>query len=540
MASDLLSGLDSGIGANGEFGAINSPHPYHCAYLRSWQQCRDTTKGQEAVKCRDGGYCYLPPTQSMWIDGGSGGACGNFRLLAPYSKGWRAYESYKMRALFIPFMKDALDMIQGMLWNKAATVSVPPGMEDIIERATPDGANLSQLMRQITYEQVVTGRTGLYADLSSNPTTDVPQPYICQYGAESIINWDNGFPQKLPEAVLNLVVLDECAPRRINMFTWQESAQYRVLTLGDPLLDEPAGTFKAAAYSIPGGGIPTFDPTTLKAPNIRGKTLSFIPFVFVGACGNYADPDDPPLLGLSDIALAVYRLEADYLQGLYMTTQDTLFSKGFTREADSPIRVGAGAHVHSDYPEADLKYVGVNSNGLPELRLALENMIKMAASRAGELMDASSRARESGSALEMRIGTKTATLNSIALAMGEGVERILKHIATWLGLDATKVKVIPNLEFASKEFASMDLLTIVQAKMLGGPISFQSIHKWAVERGYTTSSWEEMVAEIEEENKSVREDFQPLPPPAPVTKVVPTKGQENSSNGGNPANGGAQ
>lgn len=527
MTQPSIIGPSVSVGG-ASWGAINSPHPLWSAYHRSWLQCRDTVRGQEAVKARDGGYCYLPPTQSMWIDGGA-----NFQgRLQHGSKGWRAYESYKMRALFIPFVKDAVDMIQGMIWNKPASVSVPTGMEYIIKRATPDGASLAQLMRDITYEQVVTGRLGLYADLAGNPSINAtPQPYICMYGAESIVNWDTGYPQQLAEAALNLLVLDECAPRRITMFSWQEAAQYRVLTLGDPLIDEPVGTYKVAAYSEPGGGIPSFDKSALKAPSIRGKTLNFLPFSFIGACGNYAEPDVPPLLGLSDISLSVYRLEADYLQGLYMTTQDTLFSKGFTRDSDSPIRVGAGAHVHSDMPEADLKYVGVSSNGLPELRLALENMIKMAASRAGELMDASSRARESGSALEMRIGTKTATLNSIALAMGEGVERILKMIARWMGLNEDEVKVIPNLEFASKDFASMDLLTIVQAKLLGGPLSYQSIHTWAVERGYTKLTWEEMVAEIEEENKNVREDFQPLPPPTPPVQAKPAAGNSAPSNG---------
>jgi hypothetical protein len=208
-------------------------------------------------------------------------------------------------------------------------------------------------------------------------------------------------------------------------------------------------------------------------------------------------------LGLSDLCLAIYRLEADYRQALFMQTQDTLFTKGFPEDKEKPLRVGAGGRIHSPVGQnADAKYIGVTSQGLPELRTARDNDLKMAASKAGELMDASSRARESGTALEMRIGSKTATMNEIAISAGEGLQRALRDCAMWMGIsDLDSIVVKPNFEFSSREFASMEFKNLVETKMLGGPISWSAIHKWSAERGGPGKdlSFKELMAEIERE-----------------------------------------
>lgn len=493
--------------------SIATRHPlYECVYPL-WEQLRDTSEGQHAVKARCEGHKYLPPTQGMWMDGGASGD-DRFRKLVPYSKGWRAYQTYLGRALFVPFVCDAADMMLGMLWNKLPQISLPKKMEFLWQKASPSGEGLLQLMRRANYQQIVTGRLGALLDLPSSEVRSAPQPYLSLYHGEDIINWDVVERSDLPGEVVKMIVLDECAPMRVNTFGWERSKQYRVLALGSLEDQRASGVYSVGVFSTREGEAPEFDPGLMRAPHVRGRTLPFVPFVFIGAIGNTSAIDYPPLLGLSDMSLAFYRMQADYRQGLYMTTQDTLFSKGFMLPDDSPLRVGAGAHVHSDFAEADMKYVGINSQGLPELRSAIENDFKIASHKAGELMDASSRARESGVALEMRVGTKTATLNSIALAMGEGFERQLKNMATWLGLNPDEVKIQPNFEFASKEFGSQDLNQLVSAKMLGGPISYQSIHKWAVDRGYTKLTWDEMVAQIKEEEK-ILEMLQPLPEPQP-------------------------
>ena len=102
----------------------------------------------------------------------------------------------------------------------------------------------------------------------------------------------------------------------------------------------------------------------------------------------------------------------------------------------------------------------------------------------------------------MRIGSKTATMNEIAIAAAEGLQQVLRDVAQWVGvknLDSIVVK--PNFEFASREFQAMDMKTLIEAKVLGGPMSWESIHEWSRKRGGPGKdlSFEQMMKQIEAE-----------------------------------------
>jgi hypothetical protein len=421
--------------------------------------------------------------------------------MGPQGKGLRAYHAYLMRALFHSFVSDAVDTMMGMLWCKPPTFEIPSQLDYLREKATTEGEGLFQLLRAINRQQLITGRLGLMTDLSKDTGTNAPRPYIATYHAEKIINWDAGFPNDSTMETTKMVVLDESGPRRIDTFQWEDIEQYRVLMLGDAM--GSGSSYRFGVFSAATGEHTAFDQSAMKVGGSRGTEFDHIPWVFINANSTVSTPCDPPLIGLSDLCLAIYRLEADYRQALFMQTQDTLFTKGFPEDKDKPLRVGAGGRIHAPSGQnADAKYIGVTSKGLPELREARDNDLKMAASKAGELMDASSRARESGTALEMRIGSKTATMNEIAISGAEGLQRALKDCAQWMGIRNTdSIVVKPNFEFSSKEYGAQDFRTIVESKLLGAPISWQAIHKWSAERGGPGKdlSFEELMAQIEEE-----------------------------------------
>jgi hypothetical protein len=487
ISSASQYGLPSGGTDNA--GNLGNKHPaYQYMYL-DWRQMRDTYAGQRAVKYRT--FEYLPPTSGMREDG-----------MEPYNNGWHNYHAYLKRALFHDFVREAVATAMGMLWNKPAKFEIPSEMSYLIEKASVSGGGLTHLLRQINREQLVAGRLGLLTDISSNTGTAVPKPYISLYDAEKIINWDSGFFGDSTVEVKNLVVLDESGPKRLDTLRWHNIRQYRVLVLGDPDLNESEGVYRFGVFTSDENVGQSFDKSKLIEGSSRGRTFDHIPFVFINSNSVEANPTQPPLLGLSDLCLAIYRLEADYRLALFLQTQDTLFTKGFNDDKDKPLRMGAGGRIHSPQKDGDAKYIGVSSVGLPELRTALENDIKRAASKAGEMMDASSRARESGSALEMRIGSKTATLNEIAINGAEGLTQSLRDIAQWMGLkNIEKIQVKPNEEFASTDYSAMDFQTLVQAKLLGGPVSWEAIHEWSAQRGgpgkYLT--FDQLMAQIKAE-----------------------------------------
>lgn len=481
--------------------ALNSAHPLYSEMLDDWQKMRHTFRGGSKIKKE--GKTYLPPTTGHVKDG----------FPTPNTPGTIAYEAYKDRALFHEFVADAVEAALGILHLKPAVIELPRQLEYMLEDATTKGEGLQAFLRRINEQQLVTGRCGIMTDLPTAPSAE-PRPYFALYHAEHIINWDDSEGDELRLGNLNLVVLDESGYQRKNVFTWEWIDRYRVLILGDPVESEGRGSgavYQFGVFEGRGGGNLMFNQSLLRTPSVRGEAPKAIPFTFVNSKDIVPTPDDPPFLGLANIALAAYRAEADYRQNLFMQGQDTLVTIGLVDEDDKPLRTGSGARI--DLPMGgDAKFIGVTSDGLAEQREAIENLKAEAGQKGGQLLDATSRARESGEALKVRVAARTATLKSIALTGALALQTQLRHAAEWVGADPLAVNVTPNLDFSDDEMQSRSLVEYMTAKTMGAPISNRSIHALMAKKGITELDYEEELAEIEAEEpltSSTEEEEEP-------------------------------
>jgi hypothetical protein len=462
--------------------SLQNKHPLYGQFLEDWQMMRDTYRGEKVIK--DKGRTYLPPTSGMIQDG-----------MEPNAPGWNAYQAYKQRAVFHDFVSDAVEAMIGMMHHKSPVIELPKALEPMRDKATVNGESLEHCLRRINEQQLVTGRLGLLLDFPNTPTTAEPTPYIAMYNAESIINWDDGARDQLVLPRLNLVVLNESEYERQANFEWVFVEKYRVLMLGDPNDNESVGENAVYQAGVFREANSTFQPTDLITPQIRGNALNDVPFVFINTKDLVSSPDDPPLLGLARLALAIYRGEADYRQNLFMQGQDTLVVIG---AQDEDFRVGAGATITLQQG-GDAKYIGVGSDGLSEQREALDSDKKQAANKAGQLIDTDSKAKESGEALSIRVAAQTATLNQIARSSAAGLERILRHAATWVGANPDEVSVQPNLDFVDESMTGKDLVDLMTAKTMGAPLSLKTVHGLAKNRGLTEMEFEDEQSEIEGE-----------------------------------------
>ena len=479
---------------------VDQKHPYYLRSLEDWIMLRDIYEGERKVK--DKGTVYLPATSGMIQDG----------MDNALSEGRMAYEAYKTRAVVPDILDDAVNAMLGVMHHKPAVIELPEAMEPLRERATLRNESLQMLLRRINEEQLLTGRVGLLADMTAEPTRPrtgvMPSgrtirvddlPYIALYRTESMINWDAGARDGIEVQNLNIVVLDESGFERetSRTFSWVERKKYRVLVLGETDLNEPTGvgTYRVGVFREDTGL--EFTETNLIEPSYRGQTLDEIPFTFINACDVVPDPDKPPLLGLGNAVMTIYRGEADYRQSLFMQGQDTLVIAG-GNTGDDVVRTGAGAKI--DLPvNASAEYIGVSSDGISEQRTALENDYNRAQQKGGQLMDSVSRNRESGEALTIRVAARTATLNQIALTGAFGLQQSLRQIAKWIGANPDEVTVTPNLDFVDDNFTPDDLVKMITAKNSGAPIALRTIHTWLQNRDVTDLDFEEEVAMIEEE-----------------------------------------
>lgn len=463
--------------------ALDTRHPLYIEFLTDWVTMTDTHRGERVIK--EAGETYLPATSGQRADGFVHGQPGR-----------QAYEAYKTRASFPDVVRSAVESMIGVMHHKPPVIELPEVLEPMRDMGTLDGESLEMLLRRINEAQLVKGRLGLLLDVPTGAPIGT-KPYIALYTAEAILNWDDGRRGEPVAQNLNLVVLDESEFERKRDFEWELEKKFRVLVLGKVKENEPkgegiymVGTFGEAA---------NFNENALLAPSIAGNTLDKIPFVFVNSKDIVPSPDAPPLLGLARLALTIYRGEADYRQGLFMQGQDTLVVTGST-DTDGSFRTGANASINVPIG-GDAKFIGVDSAGLEEMRKALENDKAQASEKGGQLLDTTSRERESGSALKIRVSARTASLNQIALAGAFALEQLLKVAAEWTGGDPEKVVVTPNLDFADDELGSKTLVEYMTAKSLGAPFSLKSIHELMRAKDLTQLEFDEEIREIEAEGE---------------------------------------
>jgi len=459
--------------------AVNSTHPSYALLIADWNLLDHTYAGERKIK--EEGQLYLPATSGQVADG-----------MQANQPGLLAYNAYKLRSRFPDIVKVAVDALTGVLHSKPPTIELPDSMEPMRENATLNGESLEVLLRRINEQQFITGRVGLLLDVPDGAAVGTT-PYIAMYGAKEILNWDNGTRDGLIEQNLNLVTLDESEYERDANFEWVYKNKYRVAVLGDPATNEAAGegVYRVGVFREADAN---FNESALVTPSLGGRTLDEIPFTFINSTDIVPAPNQPPLLGLAQLAIGIYRGEADYRQALFMQGQDTLVVSGVT-DPDQNFRTGANAAIVLP-TGGEASFIGVESSGLEEMRKALENDKSDAAQRGGQLLDAVSREKESGDALRIRVTARTSTLNLIAQTGAFGLENSLKQVAKWMGANPDDVKVEANTDFVDDTLESKTLVEYMTAKSLGAPMSLESIHKLMQEKGLTELSFEDELALI--------------------------------------------
>jgi hypothetical protein len=469
MGTDNTSSADK----QGNLSASN--HPEYDEYLVDWKQMRDTFSGERVVK--ENGTVYLPKTAGMKADG---------------TEGNDAYASYKLRTVFYDFVATTVADMLGVLEKEPTVYELPTRLEPLEEDAGPDSEPLKVVHRRVNEQQLITSRVGLLLDPPS-ATTPQALPSIVQYNAETILNWDSD--NKEPR----WIVLNES--RNVvgeGSLTWVWKEEYRLLAL------DGSDRYYTTVYDKyprdvdidnPGAAVDSSDPMSGEAvyPMLNGNTLDTIPFVFINATSLGVNVEKPMLLGLSNLALAAYRGDADYRQALFLQAQDTLFLQGFTEEDKSSIRVGAGAFISSTNTEADAKFIGIESDGLPEMKESQRDLIEKATDMGIEMRDKSG--VESGDAILTRLTVRTATLTTVAKVAAAGVQKLLRIAAIWAGVAPEEVEVTPNLDFTDSAVTPKEVLEMWTVTQAGG-MTTEDFHAWLKGHDLTSDDLEEWQAKI--------------------------------------------
>ena len=473
--------------------SISDPHPDYSARRPDWVTMFDSSEGQRHIKSKT--TIYLPATSGMRA------------LSATPAKldgeGLALYTAYLIRAYFPDLVKETVRALTGILDREAANIELPDALEDMREIATAKGESLNDLLRGIHMNQLLYGRLGLLLDV--DPNRDLP--ILVTYPAPQVLNWDDltktNDPKQIqddarPDALRQLImtVLDETRFERDtgDVFTWNLVPRYRALSLGQD------GNVYTTFVERDG------NRQTEVIPQIRGKSLDQIPFVFINTTDLDAQPSDVPLVNLANLALAIYRGEADHRSALFMSGQDTLVITGYdinqgsddNPSGDSKPIIGSGAYLNIPSENGDAKFIGPDSKALQEQRASLNDDYQRAGEEGIKLLSSGAGA-EAAETLRIRVAARTATLQTIAMTAATGLEMALRQAAVWVGADPDEVKVEPNLDFIDETQDPKDLIAYATAKKSKVPLSWKSVHNILRQKDFTELTFEEELAQIDEE-----------------------------------------
>lgn len=455
-------------------GDVSTKHPEWGDRADEWKLMRDCVRGEKAVK--DAGNTYLPMPSGFMVQADKGAAL---------------YQAYQGRAQFPDIVSPTIDGMVGVIHRNEAQIEMPEAMNPLWEKATKDGLTLEALHKRITRELLETGRFGLLADAPA----EGGMPYLAGYTAESIINWSNDN---------DFYVLDECAKVR-DGFSWNDRPRYRVLEMVN-------GNYTVTVWENGTKGASSEPKAT------GNKKIEAVPFVVVGPRQLVAKPEDPPLIGVSRSAIAIYQLSADYRWQLFMTGQETFV----VINGDAPDVIGAGVCISltggTEQARPDAKFVGPAGTGINAHRIAIQDERAAAIAAGARLFDNQAKTAESGDALRLRFTAQTATLQTISQASAAGLERGLRNIAIMMGLDPNKVTVKPPKRLVDSTLTPQDAKNLVEIWQEGA-ISFETLYE-NLQRGEIAS--EERDADEERELIDQEEIDRQAPTPQEAGLLQPT------------------
>ncbi len=443
--ADVRNANAGGAGAGAPYEA---KHPDYQQHYNDWIEMRDAVTGASIVKEKAEHYLPMPSGFTMMVD-----------------KGADAYSAYLLRAQFPELTEPTIRGMLGVITRVPPKFEMPTGMDYIREAATADGLTLEALHRYVVREVLTTGRLGVLAEAPA--VGQAGEPYLTTYVAESIINWSS---------MGDLFVLDEAGNVQQG-YWWIKRKQWRILERNVATNGLYQQTVFGDAFSASG------EPNVPQA--VGAKPLTEVPFVVIGPLNLTPDIDEIPLLEVARAAFAEYRLDADYRHQLYMSGQETFVIIGDIEADKIPTVIGAGVTVLLPENSAAM-YVGPSGVGITTTRQAIQDERQKAVTAGAKLFDNQSNLAESGEALKLRWAAQTATLLSVAMTVSAGLEKALRYIAMFKGLDPKEVIVTPNTSFVDSDMTPSDALSL-SGLWMNGTLSKRTVYERLMKGGLTNT-----------------------------------------------------
>lgn len=329
------------------------------------------------------------------------------------------YEAYVSRACYYNVTKRTTDALIGAMLRKPYTSSI----EDI---KVADGMTFETMISYALRDIFLTSRVGILVDYCS----DSDSPYMTPYNNNAITNWGDDF-----------VILQEdyYETDPDDKYKKTIACQYRELTLVDGVYTV---NIWRKAHST--GTDETWVIVDQIVPSVRGRTLGFIPFVFVNDRDTTDECRKPPMLNLAEVNVSHFRTMADVEQCAHFLALPQPYLSGDFSDDIQQAGLG-GSTLWKLEAGSSVGYLEFSGQGFGSLTgLASKKEEQMAS--LGSRMIAKSGV-ESAEALRLRTAGESSTLVAMINALEQGLQIACQFYAVWLGQDPSQVEFYMNRDF---------------------------------------------------------------------------------------------
>ena len=425
-------------------------HPLYTKFRPTWKKQRDTVNSEEHIK-------EVALSQvSSWLGKGCLSDNSIPRTFNQYLRpkenhissdsGAIKYNNYLWRAKWYPFPLDTHDQALGMINNQPSSFELTPNLEYLEQDATTNQESLLSVLTEINSQQIKVSRIGMLGEVTNDPV----EPFnIVFYNAENIVDWSVNIDEKGEEVVtwvklLTDEVIDDKQVFLILRFDDEQNyIQYKT-------------TNKEANADIWGVADEGYVSDSFIMPMVREESSSIIPFSTINLSRlGLNNVQKPWLESISDSALKVFQASATYKDALYWC-QSTFYATGYkpSSKGIDKITLGFGGAAISSSSDAKFGFADAGAQSIEPNYKEVEALKNDCIALGVDLIN---QGVESGVALETRSSIKTASLKTLVTTGAEGLQRLLRILAQWVGDNPEDVKVIPNTEFSDKTYTAEEL-----------------------------------------------------------------------------------
>jgi hypothetical protein len=423
--------------------SVTTRHPSWLETEPQWSRVSDVLGGTDAVRAN--AHAYIPAS----VD---------------HQQHPDAYDAMIRRTSFTNYTSRALDGLEGLIFRKDPSVTVPYRYDPRLKNINNTGDHINTFSKKVVREVLAFGRVGILVDsLPSDqqnygsPTSLLP--YLSLYTAQNITNWRlrSVDGQVVPDQIVLREFYGE--PQEFGSITRN---RYRVLEL------DGESNYRVRLYEQGTDGgeyylASEFYPTTGSTNGQR--YLNRIPFVCINPIDLSMEVRRPPLLDLVDANLSLFLLESEYSTALYYSAQPTPVITGWREDLPATFRFGGGNMwmLPEGCTASILEFKG---HGLEPLERALAGKVDSIADLGARLLQNAASGPETAEAARIRQHSQTSVVSSIARTVSDGLQASLE-IACKGAMAEGKISFELNQDYIDVMMAPQMLAEIVRTKQAG-------------------------------------------------------------------------